>query len=98
MHIWFVHCSSQPFLTVLSIPVQVARLLLDTSALQFYPSRFLLVTDVLDMLGDLVWDRIKRKAEYCDEGDLMCHLPGVGLSLLYCVINSMAIIKRCISL
>lgn len=59
--------------------MQVARLLLDTSVSQFYPTIFILVTEVLDMLGDMVWDRIKRKAEYADDGTLICSLPGIYL-------------------
>ncbi|KAF3791529.1 UPF0505 protein [Nymphaea thermarum] len=54
---------------------QVAKLLMDTSGLSFYPTLFMLVTDVLDTLGDLVWERIKRKAEYDDDGNFLASLP-----------------------
>lgn len=57
--------------------LQVARLLLDTSVFQFYPTLFVLVIDIMDMLGDLVWERIKRKAEYADDGTLLYSLPGL---------------------
>ncbi|KAF8409587.1 hypothetical protein HHK36_005665 [Tetracentron sinense] len=55
--------------------VKVAKLLMDTSVLQFYPALFVLVTDVIDMLGDMVWERIKRKAEYAENGTKFCSLP-----------------------
>lgn len=63
--------------------MQVARLLMDTSVSQFYPTIFISVTEVLDMLGNLVWDRIKRKAEYSDDGTLICSLAGINLYLFY---------------
>ena len=56
--------------------LQVARLLMDTTVSQFYPTLFILVIEVLDMLGDLVWERIMRKAEYSDNGILLHSLPG----------------------
>ncbi|KAJ4975936.1 hypothetical protein NE237_001042 [Protea cynaroides] len=61
--------------TALKLSIKVARLLMDTSVLQFYPTVFVLVTDVLDMLGDMVWERIKRRAEYADDGTMICSLP-----------------------
>ncbi|XP_043688479.1 VPS35 endosomal protein-sorting factor-like isoform X2 [Telopea speciosissima] len=61
--------------TALKLSIKVARLLMDTSVLQFYPTVFVLVTDVLDILGDMVWERIKRKAEYADDGTMICSLP-----------------------
>lgn len=60
--------------TSLKLSIKVARLLMDTSVAQFYPAIFILVTEVLDMLGNLVWERIKRKAEYDDDGNLICSL------------------------
>lgn len=52
----------------LKLAVKVARLLRDTALLQFYPTLFSLVTDILGMLGDMVWERIKRKAEFSEDG------------------------------
>ncbi|CAA6671293.1 unnamed protein product [Spirodela intermedia] len=40
----------------------------------FYPVLFVLVTEIMDLLGDLVWDRIKRKAEWTDDGNFICAL------------------------
>ncbi|XP_042519563.1 VPS35 endosomal protein-sorting factor-like isoform X2 [Macadamia integrifolia] len=60
--------------TALKLSIKVARLLMDTSVLQFYPTAFVLVTDVLDILGDMVWERIKKKAEYADDGTKICSL------------------------
>lgn len=41
---------------------------MDTTVLQFYPTVFVIVTDMLDMLGDMVWERIKQKAELDVDG------------------------------
>uniref|UniRef100_H2ZDV4 VPS35 endosomal protein-sorting factor-like n=1 Tax=Ciona savignyi TaxID=51511 RepID=H2ZDV4_CIOSA len=42
----------------LKIAIQCAKLLGDTSVMQFYPSKFILVTDLLDTFGSLVFERI----------------------------------------
>lgn len=42
--------------------------------LQFYPTVFVIVTDMLDMLGDMVWERIKQKAELDVDGTVICSL------------------------
>ena len=52
---------------------------MDTSVLQFYPTLFVLATDVLDMLGDMVWKRIQQKAEFSEDGTFLCSLPGLNL-------------------
>lgn len=48
----------------LKIAIQCSKLLADTSVLRFYPSQFVLITDVLDMFGRLVYDRLKQKSGY----------------------------------
>lgn len=57
--------------------LQVAKLLMDTSVSEFYPTLFVLVTDILDMVGELVWQRIKRRAEFTEDGTLVCNLAGI---------------------
>ncbi|XP_063705587.1 VPS35 endosomal protein sorting factor-like isoform X2 [Culicoides brevitarsis] len=52
----------------LKIAIQCAKLLADTSAMQFYPSKFVLITDILDLFGSLVYDRLKNKALYVRPG------------------------------
>jgi len=42
---------------------QCTKILSYTSPLQFYPSKFVLVTDLLDLFGDLVYLRLKSKSE-----------------------------------
>ncbi|BBN15293.1 VPS35 endosomal protein-sorting factor-like [Marchantia polymorpha subsp. ruderalis] len=59
----------------LRLSIKVARLLSDTSVPQFYPTLFVLVTDVMDTVGNLVWNRIKKKAECDEDGKLISPLP-----------------------
>lgn len=46
----------------LKIAIQCSKILADTSVLSFYPSQFVLITDILDIFGKLVYDRLKQKA------------------------------------
>ncbi|XP_046994763.1 VPS35 endosomal protein-sorting factor-like isoform X1 [Schistocerca americana] len=48
----------------LKIAIQCSKLLVDTSVIQFYPSKFVLITDILDIFGRLVYERLRTKAEY----------------------------------
>lgn len=48
----------------LKIAIQCSKLLADTSVMQFYPSQFVLITDILDIFGKLVYERLISKAEY----------------------------------
>ncbi|KAL1556274.1 VPS35 endosomal protein sorting factor-like isoform X4 [Salvia divinorum] len=53
--------------TSLRLSIKAVRSLMDSSAIQIYPTLFVLATDIMDMLGDLVWNRIKEKAEITEE-------------------------------
>ncbi|BBH02020.1 hypothetical protein Prudu_012459 [Prunus dulcis] len=64
---------------------RVARLLMDTSVLQCYPTLFALATDILDMLGDMVWERIKLKAEFDEDETKFCFLPEAILLKSFCL-------------
>ncbi|CAI9269991.1 unnamed protein product [Lactuca saligna] len=65
---------SEDRVTTLKLSIKVARLLMDTSVAQFYPTIFVLGVDIMDMLGDMVWDRIKQKVEFADDGTKICSL------------------------
>ncbi|XP_064405950.1 VPS35 endosomal protein-sorting factor-like [Halichondria panicea] len=54
----------------LKIAIQCSKLLVDTSVIQFYPSKFVLITDILDNFGFLVYDRIRRKSMITPSGAL----------------------------
>ncbi|XP_045830348.1 VPS35 endosomal protein-sorting factor-like isoform X2 [Trifolium pratense] len=60
--------------TSLKLSIKVTKLMVDTSVSEFYPTLFVLVTDIMDMLGDLVWKRIKQKAEFTENGASLCNL------------------------
>lgn len=47
----------------LKIAIQCAKLLSDTDVLCFYPSKFVLITDILDIFGKLVFDRLQSKSD-----------------------------------
>jgi len=51
----------------LKIAIQCAKLLSDTKVPQFYPSMFVLISDILDTFGNLVFDRIKRKGTVVED-------------------------------
>ncbi|XP_059054311.1 VPS35 endosomal protein-sorting factor-like isoform X2 [Achroia grisella] len=44
------------------IGIQCSKLLSDVNVMQFYPSKFVLITDILDTFGNLVFDRLKFKS------------------------------------
>lgn len=48
----------------LKTSIKVARLLSDTSVPHFYPTLFVLVTEVMDTVGRLVYDRIRNKVRH----------------------------------
>ena len=43
--------------------MQCSKLLLETHPFAFYPSKFALVTDILDNFGLMVFERIAEKGE-----------------------------------
>ncbi|KAE8740858.1 hypothetical protein FOCC_FOCC013650 [Frankliniella occidentalis] len=52
----------------LKIAIQCSKLLVDTSVIQFYPSKFVLISDILDIFGKLVYERLRTKSDYCAPG------------------------------
>lgn len=61
--------------------MQSSKLLGDTSVPQFYPSIFVLVGEILDTLGRLVFDRIMSKALR----DSARKIPGENIGVCVCV-------------
>lgn len=56
--------NSDQRVNALKIVIQCSKLLADTSVLQFYPTQFVLITDILDNFGKLVYERLRTKADY----------------------------------
>lgn len=53
----------------LKIAIQCAKLLADaTEAITFYPSKFVLITEILDTFGGLIYERLRTKSD--------CEIPG----------------------
>ena len=48
----------------LRIAIQCAKMLADTDVMKFYPSKFVLITDILDIFGQIVYERLKLKADF----------------------------------
>uniref|UniRef100_A0A1X7VFK8 VPS35 endosomal protein-sorting factor-like n=1 Tax=Amphimedon queenslandica TaxID=400682 RepID=A0A1X7VFK8_AMPQE len=48
----------------LKITIQCSKLLADNGVIHFYPSKFVLITDILDNFGNLVFERIREKSAY----------------------------------
>ncbi|BES95118.1 Esophageal cancer associated protein [Nesidiocoris tenuis] len=55
----------------LKIAIQGSKLLVDTSVVQFYPSKFVLITDILDEFGHLVYERLWSKSDTNQSSQLL---------------------------
>ncbi|XP_046397900.1 VPS35 endosomal protein-sorting factor-like isoform X2 [Ischnura elegans] len=70
----------------LKIAIQCSKLLVDTSGINFYPSKFVLITDILDGFGSLVYDRLRSKAGTSGDGFAQtgggCHLTALTPDLV----------------
>ncbi|PRP82774.1 hypothetical protein PROFUN_09859 [Planoprotostelium fungivorum] len=52
---------SEEKVKALKVAIQGAKMLTDTSTIKFYPSKFVLITEILDTFGNLVYERISSK-------------------------------------
>ncbi|KAF5275090.1 hypothetical protein FQA39_LY07027 [Lamprigera yunnana] len=59
---------SEQRVKALKIAIQCAKVLADSDVLRFYPSKFVLITDILDIFGHLVYERLRTKADYYKPG------------------------------
>ena len=50
----------------LKLAIRVASLLMDTNVPSFYNTLFVLVSELMDTMGQLVWDRIRQKVRIAD--------------------------------
>ena len=62
-------------INALKLSIQAAKLLRDSSVPTFFPVLFVLVCDILDTIGRLVFERIRAKAERDDDDELIEKLP-----------------------
>ncbi|KAK4884963.1 hypothetical protein RN001_001234 [Aquatica leii] len=60
--------NSEQRVKALKIAIQCAKVLADSDVLRFYPSKFVLITDILDIFGHLVYERLRTKADYYKPG------------------------------
>lgn len=52
---------SEDRVKTLKVVIQAVKLLSDTSVPKFYPSKFVMITEILDTFGDFVYERIKKR-------------------------------------
>ncbi|XP_063359419.1 VPS35 endosomal protein-sorting factor-like isoform X1 [Cydia amplana] len=54
--------ASEQRVKAFKIAIQCSKLLSDVNVMQFYPSKFVLITDTLDTFGNLVFSRLKERS------------------------------------
>jgi hypothetical protein len=60
--------NNQERVKTLKLAIQTAKLLADTSVPQFYPSMFVIVSELLDSFGDLIYERLFKKGNTVENG------------------------------
>ncbi|KAK9884014.1 hypothetical protein WA026_004949 [Henosepilachna vigintioctopunctata] len=67
--------NSEQRVKAVKIVIQCAKLLADTDIMSFYPSKFVLITEILDIFGHFVYDRLKHIAETKTGSNKVYKLP-----------------------
>ena len=85
------------FFSILLSIFQCAKLLANTDVIQFYPSKFVLITEILDTFGKLVFERIWEKSTYKPKGSSVAmQLPGKSVILLnFSFKSNVVAVNRC---
>lgn len=55
--------NSEQRVKAVKIAIQCAKLLAETDVMSFYPSKFVQITEILDIFGNFVYKRLKNMAE-----------------------------------
>lgn len=55
--------NSEQRVKAVKIAIQCAKLLAETEEMSFYPSKFVQITEILDIFGSFVYNRLKHMAE-----------------------------------
>ena len=85
----------------LKIAIQCSKFLCDTKVIKFYPSKFVLITEILDTFGRLVFERLRGRSKiYTSVNSVPRPLPGSFLfsSLLLIIFYDILLFCRNICL
>lgn len=67
--------NSEQRVKAVKIAIQCAKLLAETEEMSFYPSKFVQITEILDIFGSFVYNRLKHMAETKTSGGRTVTLP-----------------------
>ncbi|XP_044745800.1 VPS35 endosomal protein-sorting factor-like [Coccinella septempunctata] len=67
--------NSEQRVKAVKIAIQCAKLLAETDVMSFYPSKFVQITEILDIFGNFVYNRLKHMAKTKTSGSQIIDLP-----------------------